>query len=366
MYLKIDNIEEVHLELTSKCNLFCPQCARSFDGIPNKYVIKTDLDYGVLDHLFTEEFSKQLKLVYINGNYGDVVAHSDTIKVLKLLKDRGVRKVLFYTNGSAQKPEWWTEIATILKDPSDEVIFSIDGLEDTNHIYRIGSNWGIIMNSVKAFIAAGGRARWEYLVFEHNEHQVKEAEMMAHELGFKAFKYKLTSRFKHSGNLDDNKYNESIQAQGTNKNAISVPQNKKYKSSNLVNFTDIISKHGDFKSYINNTIIECKSKKLKSVYIDVMGDVWPCCWLGTPRFGHPTSEGNKDFNKIKEKYGIDFNSLKTHTLNTVLNHAWFNSDLEDSWNSNNDRLFVCGKTCGSEYEHSTGLSKTNSTVIDLK
>ena len=40
---------------------------------------------------------------------------------------------------------------------------------------------------MRAFINAGGRARWDFLIFAHNEHQVDEAEALATKWGFKSF-----------------------------------------------------------------------------------------------------------------------------------------------------------------------------------
>ena len=51
-----------------------------------------------------------------------------------------------------------------------KVTFGIDGLQDTNHLYRISTNFDKIIKNAKAFIDAGGFAKWHMLVFEHNEH----------------------------------------------------------------------------------------------------------------------------------------------------------------------------------------------------
>ena len=65
-------------------------------------------------------------------------------------------------------------LASIMRKP-DKVIFAIDGLEDTNHLYRVNTNFNKIMENAKAFINAGGIARWDFIAFAHNEHQIEEA-----------------------------------------------------------------------------------------------------------------------------------------------------------------------------------------------
>lgn len=72
---------------------------------------------------------------------------------------------------------YWQELGEdILNQPLDYVVFSIDGLADTNHIYRRGAVWDKIVENAEAFIKAGGSAHWDMLVYQHNQHQVDSAE----------------------------------------------------------------------------------------------------------------------------------------------------------------------------------------------
>lgn len=98
------------------------------------------------------------------------------------------------TNAGAKKPEWWRELAKTLGNWS-YLKFSFDGLGDTNHLYRQGVNWDIAWENALAFIEAGGKAEWDYLIFEHNEHQVEEARALAEKVGFRKFIPKKTGRF---------------------------------------------------------------------------------------------------------------------------------------------------------------------------
>ena len=83
------------------------------------------------------------------------------------------------------KPEYWTKVGNVLKNlKRHSVIFGIDGLSDTHHIYRRNTKYEDVINNAKAFIAAGGRANWQYIIFDHNKHQTEEAKHIAKELGF--------------------------------------------------------------------------------------------------------------------------------------------------------------------------------------
>ena len=144
MYLNLDKIYGLHLELTSRCNLYCPQCART---IHYNYPLD-ELDLTTLKSLFNG-FSPSL--ILICGNYGDSITYSDLHSAIDIFKNSGVKYTRVYTNGSARNSDWWTTLGEQLSlgNASGEIVFSIDGLEDTNHIYRKNSSWPIIMNSVK-------------------------------------------------------------------------------------------------------------------------------------------------------------------------------------------------------------------------
>src|SRR5690606_20364951 len=95
------------------------------------------------------------------------------------------------TNGSARGEEWWQALARA----GVEVRFGIDGADQTSGIYRRNTDFTLVMRNAKAFIDAGGRAHWDYIVFRHNEHQVEEARRLSEEMGFVSFRPKRTGRF---------------------------------------------------------------------------------------------------------------------------------------------------------------------------
>jgi hypothetical protein len=99
------------------------------------------------------------------------------------------------TNGSRRSPRWWNELADALA-PSDVIIFSIDGLRDTNAIYRINSDWDGIMAAV-AVCRGRVKLHWKFIAFSHNEHQIEEARALSHELGFDRFMVVVSWRAKN-------------------------------------------------------------------------------------------------------------------------------------------------------------------------
>jgi MoaA/NifB/PqqE/SkfB family radical SAM enzyme len=148
--------------------------------------------------IFPPPFVRQLGSMYMCGNYGDPMVAPDTLAIFRSFRRQNEAMDLgMFTNGSGQKDAFWRELAAL----SVRCTFAIDGLADTNHVYRRGTHWDKIMSSAAAFIAAGGNACWEFILFEHNQHQVCEAESLARAMGFRRFVTKRTTRFQSDGKL---------------------------------------------------------------------------------------------------------------------------------------------------------------------
>ena len=107
------------------------------------------------------------------------------------------------TNGGARKLDFWKNMGDISKRNKNAMMyFSIDGLADTNEIYRKKVNWDKLMANIEAYIGAGGMASWKWLIFKHNEHQVEEARELAKKMGFIQFEPMWATRY------DDTAYNK--------------------------------------------------------------------------------------------------------------------------------------------------------------
>jgi MoaA/NifB/PqqE/SkfB family radical SAM enzyme len=178
----------LEIELTTKCTLGCPACPRND---PNEK--KEDWDVGHLDTDIAKSFADSdvnRNHLFI-GCYGDPLYHPDFIDIMRYYTNKN-KRVIIHTNGSFKTKKWWNELASInWNSKLHELIFSVDGLEDTNHLYRIRANWKSIMVGMRIMGALPLDRRpvleWKYLVFPYNEHQVAEARELANELGFNKF-----------------------------------------------------------------------------------------------------------------------------------------------------------------------------------
>ncbi len=376
--MKFEDIREVHLEPTQKCNARCPQCARSvFGGATDPDLPLYDLNMDDIQNIFSKKLCSQLDLVLLCGTHGDPIFSEVTLKSVEYLRRNGVKSIWLYTNGSAKSSEWWQELAKLLDSPKDRVCFSIDGLEDTNHLYRIGTKWENIMRSVESYTGAGGKARWEFLVFKHNEHQVEEAQELAKKLGFHDFRIRKTARFKPQfrGNAKSmtpilNKMSEEetkdfvenfkyIPTDRFNTDyIIEPPEKQELKNDAIANkYINIIKKYETFENFVDKAEISCLYRnRFKRIYVNSNAKLWPCSYVGSLEFEWLKSEYYIELReKVINRYGENFNSLRTQTLEEALKHPWFNEDLVCSFenrldDSKNPRLFKCGRTCGKDFD----------------
>jgi len=346
MYLNLSEITKIQIDHTSRCNLACPQCARIVDGkTVNPSMPITDLtldDYKIL----LEPFDEKHKVVLFHcGNYGDVLVSPTFDETFEYsINHPGVKKIRIATNGSARTPEWWANLAKLGGDRLN-VIFSVDGLSDTNHIYRVGSNFEKIIENAQAFIDAGGIAEWAYIEFKHNYTQIEEAEALAKKMGFSKFTAKYTARFAEQ----DQKSLET--RKGT------VVEEKE--NQNTRDKIDIRKKFSSFDEYVENAPITCKYKRDKTVFVDMCMRLWPCCWMGAPKYFNAKTPQTASFEHFFSLYGEDFNDMRQHGWD-VLNHEYYTDYLERSWDNRDDkfkRIYTCGRTCGDKFEFSSGHGK---------
>ena len=381
---KANEITTVHLEVTERCNASCPQCARNINGGEvNPQLHNAELSLNDVRTILKPEFIKQLKRLYMCGNYGDPISASDTLEIFEYIRSHNAKMQLsFHTNASAKTPEWWSRLPAAM-GKSHYVVFSVDGLEDTNHLYRQGTVWKNIMRNAEAFIAAGGRARWDYIVFGHNEHQVEEARALATSMGFEKFNVKKSNRFFSNTRGAVKAEHQAGNRKGAETQMLSMPKNPEYQNAALkqleslskdkdevkIDFITTVAelkgrigqqkfnadpaKKKDMEKYWDSVEVKCKVAEEKSIYITAEGYLQPCCWTAGQMYVWYWKERGGQIWDAINKAGLDSLDLRVNDLNDVINGKFIQEIIPDSWNKSScaeGKLAVCAKTCGNKYD----------------
>lgn len=349
-----NDIREVHLEVTQRCQASCPMCDRNMNGgADNPHITNAELSIEDCKKIFKPEFIKQLKTMYMCGNLGDPIIARDTLEIFKYFREHNPTMWLsMNTNAGAREECWWEELARVL-GKRGAVIFSVDGLEDTNHLYRQGVNWKNVVRSAISFIEAGGRARWDFLIFEHNEHQVKSAERLAKEYGFERFQKKKSARFVTSG-IKPKDVHQAVNKKGEETTKIAKP--KHYDNVNLAlqKQNEIEKSYGSMKEYFNSCSINCKVAQQGSIFITAEGLLMPCCWTAGRmyKWWHKDPHIEQIWDHIESAGGKDNINVIHNDLKDVIN-GQFLSNIENSWSLpsiEQGKLGVCAQKCGSEFD----------------
>lgn len=281
MSILLETARILHIESTDVCQAECPLCERETDHTFDKNG-RNSLSVQDIKRILPEKIIYRLDKMFMCGNYGDPAANSDSLSIFSHFREVNSSIVLgMNTNGGLQNQYWWADMANVLYKQEDYVVFSIDGLEDTNHIYRKNVSWDRVMHNAETFIKAGGNAHWDMLVYEHNEHQVDACEQLALSMGFKTFRAKVSKR------------NSTISWLKPPKQWYNTP--------------------------LEYDKINCKALQDKTIYLDARGNLHPCCWMG-----HEKTETLTKFNDIQA-------SWDTETCNPTCKKICGNSGYVNQW-----------------------------------
>ncbi len=270
-----------HIEPTSKCTLECPLCDRTWFYETFK---KRNLHEINIEHLV--KFVGPNAQISMCGNNGDPIYHSKFHQLCKKLKDNNCA-LHIHTNGSAKTKAWWSKLNKIL-NKDDCITFAIDGLEDTNHLYRKNAKWNSIMNAIESLKERKFKMVWQFIPFKHNQHQILAAGQLSKELGFDEFKLLQSDRWLGKTELMPDR--EFVDSYYEHQEEVLI--SPKYST--------------DMEPYcIKN------NEPSNQLYIDAEGDFYPCCWIGTYRykFKHIFSPKQNKFN------------IKDSTLNGILQNT---------------------------------------------
>lgn len=347
----IDGCRILEIELSTKCNAACPQCSRNYyGGITYPGLPLVNLSLKSLQKNISKSFLEKLDEIALVGTYGDPCMHTDLISVVNWIQQSTNASIRISTNGSLRSKKFWSQLGNLMRE-QDRVMFCIDGLKDTNHIYRRNTNFNKIIDNLSAFNNAGGRSIWTFIVFEHNEHQVDAAKKMSNELSCHGFIHKKTNRFVNY----TNELVKKSPVMDNNSNIIywlAPPKNKKYLNVGYQTQTQTQTKE-----YLKTTKITCMVLKNKIVSISGEGYVLPCGFLQDRLYGYE-SESHPDRKQLIELInkagGFEAININHNSIENIITGNFFNN-IKESW-TNDNRLERCASKCGEDNNFSkTGL-----------
>jgi sulfatase maturation enzyme AslB (radical SAM superfamily) len=259
--MRIEDIKWLHVESSSKCNAWCPACPRNKHGYGiSEGLVEQDLDAEI----FKEHLSKLNKLTAIQfcGNFGDPIAGHNFLELVSIAK-RHTNKIQIHTNGSLRSETWWLELANLLSDIEHDVWFGIDGLSGVHEIYRQGTDYNKIIKNATAFVNNGGYATWQFIPYDHNEHQLKDCIRESQRLGFK--KFKLAKLYRIQQPARNYKTGEEYQL---------LPPKE---------FQHLLQIMQQPNSSIQVKIENCMHNSIPSIYLDASGKLSYCCFLANTK-----------------------------------------------------------------------------------
>lgn len=299
-----------HIELTQRCPLACPACDRT---IFYKEIVNPRLDINSQDlfNFFTTEYVNSLQYMQFQGNLGDPIYHPEFHDISEHFFP--VKNLNVTTNGM-QKIDFWKRVLETWPNTST-ITLSIDGLKDTNHLYRINSKWNQIQDLFDLIATKKRHCKieWKYIVFEHNYHQVEEAERIAKNIGINTFRIQKTRSL--SPNISVKEYN-----------------NPKWFEYNNIEYSDEI-------------VPFCFTGDMH--YIDAHGDYYPCCWWE----GH--NKNSKQYSTI---------NIKNNTLESFKENFLPLSSVISKYNT---APSVCKKFCR-KIKNNTNEMKAVNTQLNRK
>jgi MoaA/NifB/PqqE/SkfB family radical SAM enzyme len=181
-YIKNQKLSSPNMDLSHRCILRCPQCLRQkVEGLPR---IKRSFDIG------KPEFRKILNYyenqITFCGQISDPIYHPDFLAFLEMMNGLG-KGLRVATNGTNDKSgnmddKWW-EKAYSYGLGENCWVFGVDGLDEKSELYRIGSNFKQVWETMKIGVQAGHPIVWQYIIFGYNEHEIERAKEIAHKEG---------------------------------------------------------------------------------------------------------------------------------------------------------------------------------------
>ena len=187
---KEDLPKSIRLEACTICQLNCHSCYMRQDpeGVAN------GCGNGMLSF---ENFKKvvddnDFETIELS-NHGEIFLNPELVKIMEYAYKKGIK--LTADNGVNLNKLTDEQAEALVKYEFDNIVVSIDGAsQETYKLYRRRGNFDKVIKNIekinfykKKYDKEKPFLNWKFVIFGHNEHEVKKAKRMAKKLGMEIF-----------------------------------------------------------------------------------------------------------------------------------------------------------------------------------
>jgi MoaA/NifB/PqqE/SkfB family radical SAM enzyme len=361
-----NQITEYQFSVTNYCNAACPQCVRNVNGgAVNPYMPLKHLPRDVIDRAFQTDLCGRLRQIFFCGGFGDPTMHPDFLHILADFRRKSPEVWIYiHSNGGTHDADWWQALADII-GCYGKVDFGIDGLEDTNHVYRRNVDWHRLMQNVEAYISRAAKAQWNFIVFRHNQHQIQQAEDLSRSMGFESFLPRRTGRFFNANDATVFDRWPVLDRDGDVEYYLEPADMPDWQNQSVQRIDFIKQQPGGWRGYHDTTPIRCDALLGNKVVITADGLVLPCNFfehhLYDARY-HDTqfmpgsndlcrdSEGRNQIRELLNRIGHDNISIHHNSIEDIFKNEFWRI-VVDSWKLTlaEGRIYECANTCGEKF-----------------
>lgn len=347
MYYK--HINQIHIEVTDRCNAECPACPRSHGGgqvMP--YVKNQELGLKYF-HLLGKDFISKIRKWNFCGTKGDPASAQELFEILDyILECNPETEIDIRTNGGARNTKFWQRVGERFRPTRGRarVVWSIDGWGDTNEVYRRNVKWDKLYANLMTYIKTGAQSKWEFSHFAHNEKDVEivenfcaryQIELFIREpFGFESInsedgyksKFKTMPVYKKVDDIEnktDSYLEYTIKPFGIAEEDLNHDHNPEYSLKTWTpgfydtkQWTQLKDTDVQIDCMVNNDIRH-------EIFIDSNGMILPCCFTASKYI-----MGDEQLVRMFGPYEKELTVTETNSIYDVLNHKVFRKTMPDA------------------------------------
>lgn len=329
-------MRKAEIELTSKCNAACPACRRTKMVRAGSDFSFRDLDVDLI-YLRFQELELKDFTVKLCGVLGDPLVHPKMLEVTEWFVAREA-KVQISTNAALRSESYWRDLGKLSASTKRVYVhFAVDGLEDTNHLYRVNTEFTAIDRNMKAYTAVGGKGHWNFIEFDYNVHQKEEARLRAEALGLKFQVRRAAKNSVYSWKVKP----ESPRQKEKIAHAYEVVKKHSRAHEQTETYRKILKDEYEYRP----EDVNCKLLHGGEFFLASDGGVWPCCYLWDEYVGRETAFHRQMDERLPAR---DWNDLKRHSFQDIFAHPFY-VELEKLWVKEDPRFQKrCYLSCGAK------------------